>query len=170
MNGTVPTSHPHYRQWWSEQIKDISDLSKKYPPAALPALDPTEKKPMFQQEEQTTEEKPKSDMTQCEYCGAVIKDKKQARAVHLRWCEPYLASKAGGEAAPANGSKPRKNGQPAPAIALDESVTLSPERVSKLWQAVTGGTLAVEMHGKEIVCRVSKSSFDKALPVLLDLL
>lgn len=124
---------------------------------------------MFQQEEQT-EEKTKSDMTQCEYCGAVIKNKKQARAVHLRWCEPYLASKAGSEAAPANGSKPHKNGHTAPPATLGESVALTPERVSKLWQAVTGGTLTVETHGNEIVCRVSKSSFDKALPVLLDLL
>lgn len=167
---TAPINHPHYRQWWGEQLKNISDQAKKHPPAALPALDPTEKEPMFQQEEQTTEEKPKSDMTQCEYCGAVIKDKKQARAVHLRWCEPYLASKAGSEAAPVNGSKPRKNGHTAPPATLDESVALSPDRVSKLWQAVTGGTLSMETRGNEIVCRVSKSSFDKALPVLLDLL
>lgn len=183
-------AHPHYSQWWIEQLAEVKAAAAKFPPVELttessdppPAAPLPEAKiqPLSQEalemsesiSEDTVETtgkipQSKSDMTQCEFCGAVIKNKKQARAVHLRWCKPYIASQRGQK----KSDKPREtNGHAGPVVAFDDTVALSAAQVSKLWQAVTGGSLSVEVLDGEIVGRVSKSSFDKALPVLLDLL
>lgn len=161
---TPATNHPHHRQWWQSMLAEINQHSKLIPPAALPETE----EPMFQEDQA---EKPKSDMTQCEYCGAVIKDKKQARAVHLRWCEPYIASKAGSEAAPANGSKPRKNGHPPAASKTNGAViTVAPDRVAKLWNIMSGGTLVIEADDEtgQIQCHISRSSLDSLIEGMID--
>lgn len=68
--------------------------------------------------------------------------------------------------------KPKTDPAQAAAPFLDGTVDLSPAQVSKLWHAVTGGSLNLTVIntgvGMQIACRVSLSSFHKALPVLLD--
>ena len=75
----------------------------------------------------------------CEYCGAPLKAARQARAVHLRYCPAYKATKA-------NGHTPAVTTNDT-SIVIDQGVTLTPERTSKLWQAITGGTLTMAVEG-----------------------
>ncbi|GIK42414.1 MAG: hypothetical protein BroJett011_62470 [Chloroflexota bacterium] len=166
---------PQFDRWMAEQKELIAQTGRDYPPLALDIVEdpgPTgdnknqngfiaQEATMFDSdltEVISTQEKPPQG-PHCEYCGTPLKEAKQARAIHLRHCQAYKLAKVDQDAPPypAAGT----NGQ---------DVILTPERASKLWQAVTGGTLVMTIEAGQVVCRVSKSSFDKALPVLLDLL
>lgn len=178
---------PQFDRWFDEQRELIRQVGTEYPalPLALEVEDPgppstgsgrntgeknnqvispQEAQSMFEQIQELAGENPqptpeKPEGPRCEYCGAHLKEAKQARAIHLRYCQAYKATKANGHAA-----------SPLAAEMDGQDVLLTPERTSKLWQAITGGTLQVAVEDGRVVCRVSKSSFDKALPVLLDLL
>lgn len=117
---------------------------------------------MFEQE--NTQEAPA--VVRCEYCHEVLKsDKRQARVVHLRYCEAY---KAAGGGAKKNGLAKHNGATPSTPAFAEGTVTLTPEQASKLWQAITGGRLEMAIEAGQVVCKVSLDSFNKALPVLLE--
>lgn len=153
MLAQAATCHPHYIRWWNEQVNLIRQTG------GLSALPLQEEKPMFENETltvplPTTEIEEASQGTRCEYCGVALKSAKQARAIHLRYCEAYKA---------ANGATP-----PAPAFGNGNGVILTPEQTSKLWEVITGGHLEMFIQDGQVLCRVGLDSFNKALPVLLE--
>jgi hypothetical protein len=154
------SQYPHFDRWLDEKKEEIRQAARDYPPLPLSIINnpPHEGENNHIQEANVSELNPQptqeSEGPKCEYCGTPLKEAKQARAIHLRYCKAYKAAKANGHG---------------PAIAGDD-IPLTPEQASRLWSAITGGTLVASLEDNKIVCRVSKSSFDKALPVLLDLL
>jgi hypothetical protein len=195
--------YPQYWRWMAEQRALIAQAGRDYPSPPLAIVDNpglTEEKnsqngfiaqeaKMLDQESVTAEyqkvlaeelacagaEAGQPEGPHCEYCGMPLKEAKQARSIHLRYCKAYKYAKANNPAAP-----PRAAGTNGQDVFLQQAqdvplrqaqdVLLTPERVSKLWQAITGGALSIEIENGQVICRVSKSSFDKALPILLDLL
>jgi hypothetical protein len=68
------------------------------------------------------------------------------------------------------GRKPRLNGSgAAPSVPENGgNVYLTPEQLSRLWRAVTGGNIFLSGVTHNITIGVSLDSFKKALPVLLE--
>src|SRR5262245_38772811 len=118
--------HPHYTQWWQEQVDLVRQTGGL---SALPIAEIQEKEPMSDDQEVTPEAaeeiQESKNAPKCEYCDKPLKsDKKQARSIHLRFCEVYKATK----------KEKKTNGHTQPAFDDGGAVALTPEQVSKLWQ------------------------------------
>lgn len=191
---------PQHDRWWTERITEIRQTSREFPGVTLaldevkqpgptgiknqPLLLPQEANMIIEVESpaevaslgpQKLEVHPKVleevlQERQCEYCGTPLKPAKQARAIHLRYCEPYKARKANESKAdkPGKGTNGVNGHAPAFSDTSSAPLALTAEQTSKLWQAITGGHLTMVAENGQVTCWVSLDSFNKALPVLLE--
>lgn len=97
-----------------------------------------------------------------------MSEQNQNGTVAVETLETEAPKKRGGNR---RGSAGQSRGKASGASGTQSSqvVNLSPAQVCNLWRAAMGGELVIEQDpAGGILCRVSFSSFEKALPALLD--
>lgn len=127
--------HPHYTQWLQEQLDQIQQSTRRYPPRPLAEkTDADSKIFMTSPKEATMLPDPTEEKTK--------------RGYKTRQAAPPPDSK----------SKPAA------------VITVTPDRVAKLWNVMCGGQLVIEINDDtgQIQCHISRNSLDNLIEGMID--